>query len=444
MKGASLRKSQIVPLRGNASVRRGVRDSVVFLIFDQKSINLRARHETGARRLRIRMTPSKDLAIASIDRWLIRVPFRTDIVWGSGVRTGVTRLVVRLRTHGGLVGWGETICLLDAIPAVLDGAVIPHAIGHGVDEVERFHRHVLGAGYYHHKRAAVMAMCAVEMAMWDAFGKACGQPLYRLWGGGGRDRIPLAAYLLQNDPAKLVDDAKRYRNGGYQTYKLKIGYDERSDIELTRLVREAIGAEPPLRLDVNGAWTPGTAKRQCRRLLPYDPAYIEQPLELDDLAGHAALRASQPVPIALDESAYTLQDVGNIVRAQAADVILLDPHEAGGLWPTIKAAAIAESVGIPVTLHSGGELGLSQSAYLHLAASIPNLSLAIDNEIGHLSGDILTEPFRVDRGTLAVREGAGLGVDVDEAALERYRVDAIRGAYLDPGRPGWFPVKPAY
>ena len=385
-----------------------------------------------------------DLAIRSIRRFLVRVPVRTPIVWGSGVRTGVTRMLVEVATEGGITGWGETICLLDAIPAVLDRVVMPLAIGRGVDQVERFHRHVLGAGYYHHKRAAVMAMCAVEMAMWDAFGKACGQPLYRLWGGEWRTRIPLAAYLLQSDPAIVVEDARRYLDAGYETFKLKIGYDERSDIALTRSVREVIGADRPLRLDVNGAWTPGTAKRQLQRLLPYDPAYVEQPLELDDLAGHAALRVSQSVPIALDESAYTLQDVGNIVRAQAADVILLDPHEAGGLWQTVKAAAIAESVGIPVTLHSGGELALSQSAYLHLAASIPNMTLAIDNELAHLAGDISQQPFVIERGTLVVRDAPGLGVDVDPELVARYEVDDIRGAYLDPRRPGWFPTKPAY
>ncbi|MDH4182278.1 MAG: mandelate racemase, partial [Betaproteobacteria bacterium] len=140
------------------------------------------------------------LAIRSLRRFLVRVPVRTPIVWGSGVRTGVTRLLVELTTEGGVVGWGETICLLDAIPAVLDKVVMPLAVGRGVDEVERLHRHVLGAGYYHHKRAAVMAMCAVEMAMWDAFGKISGQPLFRLWGGLWRERIPLAAYLLQSDP----------------------------------------------------------------------------------------------------------------------------------------------------------------------------------------------------------------------------------------------------
>ncbi|MDH5287563.1 MAG: mandelate racemase/muconate lactonizing enzyme family protein [Betaproteobacteria bacterium] len=384
------------------------------------------------------------LAIRSLRRFLVRVPVRTPIVWGSGVRTGVTRLLVELTTEGGVVGWGETICLLDAIPAVLDKVVMPLAVGRGVDEVERLHRHVLGAGYYHHKRAAVMAMCAVEMAMWDAFGKISGQPLFRLWGGLWRERIPLAAYLLQSDPAIVAEDARAYLAQGYETFKLKIGYDERSDVELTRIVRAVIGPDRPLRLDVNGAWTPGTAKRQLQRLLPHDPAYVEQPLELDDLAGHAALRASQSVPIALDESAYTLQDVGNIVRAQAADVILLDPHEAGGLWQTVKAAAIAESVGIPVTLHSGGELALSQAAYLHLAASIPNMTLAIDNELQHLAGDVTARPFVIDRGALAVPQAPGLGVEVDLDLVRKHEVNDITGAYLDPRRPGWFPVKPAY
>ena len=384
-----------------------------------------------------------DLAIASIRRWLVRVPLRNPIVWGSGTRTGVTRVIVEVTTAGGIVGYGESICLLDAIPAVLDKIVMPLAIGKSVDQAESLYRHVLGAGYYHHKRAAVMALCAVEMAMWDAFGKACGQPLFRLWGGQWRQRVEICAYLLQSDAERCVADAVAFRDRGYTTFKLKIGFDEASDITLTRAIRDAVGAAP-LRLDVNGAWTPGTARRQLRKLAELDPYYVEQPLEHDDLEGHALLRQFQSVPIALDESAYTLNDVGNIVRAGAADVILLDPHEAGGLWQTVKAAGIAESVGIPVTLHCGGELGLSQAAYLHLAASIPNMTLAIDNERDYIAGDIIRDPFVVAAGHLDVPLGPGLGVDVDLDLLREFEVPDIKGAYLDPGRPGWFPNKPAY
>ena len=394
-----------------------------------------------------RATPAtaspSDLTIASIRRWLVRVPLKNPIVWASGTRSGVTRVVVEITTAGGITGYGESICLLDAIPAVLDHAVMPIALGKSVDQVEALYRHVLGAGYYHHKRAAVMALCAVEMAMWDAFGKACGQPLHRLWGGSWRKRIEICAYLLQSDPERCVADARDFQQRGYTTFKLKIGFDEPSDIALTRAVREAIGAAP-LRLDVNGAWTPGTARRQLRKLVEFDPFYVEQPLEHDDLAGHALLRQVQSIPIALDESAYTLNDVGNIVRANAADVILLDPHETGGLWQTVKAAAIAEAVGIPVTLHCGGELGLSQAAYLHLAASIPNMTLAIDNERDYIAGDIITDPFTVQGGQLDVPLRPGLGVDVDPGLLRQFEVPDIKGAYLDPRRPNWFPTKPAY
>jgi glucarate dehydratase len=180
------------------------------------------------------------------------------------------------------------------------------------------------------------------------------------------------------------------------------------------------------------------------KLKAFDLQYIEQPLELDDLHGHAELRRMQPIPVALDESAYTLADVGNIVRSSAADVILLDPHEIGGLWQTIKAAAIAESVGIPVTLHSGGELGFSQAAYVHLAVSIPNMTIAIDSERAYLSDDVVLAQPPLINGAFEVPNEPGLGVAPDFAKIERYQTSVIQGAYLDASRPGWFSTKPAY
>lgn len=383
------------------------------------------------------------MKITKIDHWLVRMPLAETILWGSGKRSGTTRLIVRIETDAGVTGWGETISLIDAAPAVFARIVAPLAIGYLVADVERLHRNVLGAGYYHHKRAAVMAIAALEMAMWDALGRRAGLPLWALWGGRWRERVAASAYIFVNDPAKVADTARRFLDQGFETFKIKIGVSMESDLPLVEAVRSVVGRRD-VRADVNGAWTPGTARRQLARLAPYDLAYVEQPLELDDLAGHAELRRCQLVPIALDESAYTLTDVGNIVRAGAADVVLLDPHEAGGLWQVIKQAAICESVGIPVTLHSGGELALSQAAYVHLAASIPNMSLAIDTEQTYLGGDIASDGPKLRDGGFGLPDRPGLGVEPDIAAIERYQVDAISGAYLDPGRPGWFPVKPAY
>ncbi|MEJ1160561.1 mandelate racemase/muconate lactonizing enzyme family protein [Prosthecomicrobium sp. N25] len=381
--------------------------------------------------------------IARIDHWLVRMPFAETIHWGSGARSGTTRLVVRLETRDGGVGWGETISLLDAVPAVFARAVAPLAAGMNVADAERLHRKVLGAGYYHHKRAAVMAIAALEMAMWDALGRRAGLPLHALWGGLWRDRVEASGYIFVSRPSDVRDAAKRFLDAGFSTFKIKIGVSMESDVPLVDAVRSVVG-ERDVRADVNGAWTPGTAKRQLARLAPYNLAYVEQPLELDDLQGHADLRRATPVPIALDESAYTLSDVGNIVRLGAADVVLLDPHEAGGCWQVVKQAAICEAVGIPVTLHSGGELALSQAAYVHLAAALPNMTLAIDTEQTYLAGDIAPNGPRLDRGAFPVPQAPGLGVDPDVGLLERYRVDGISGAYLDPARPDWFPVKPLY
>lgn len=383
------------------------------------------------------------MRIIKVDHWLIRMPFTEDIMWGSGRRIGTTRLICRIETDAGIVGWGETIALIASVQAVFADIVAPLAIGYPVTDAERFHRHVLGAGFYHHKRAAVMAICAMEMAMWDVLGKKAGLPLYALWGGRWREDVEAAAYLFTNEPTGLSERLKRFLDAGYTTFKVKVGFDERSDITLAETARTVIG-DYPLRLDVNGAWNPATAKRQLEKLKAVDPSYVEQPLELDDLAGHAALVAHSPVPIALDESAYTLSDVGNIVRAGAADVVLLDPHEAGGLWQTIKAAAICESVGIAVTLHSGAELALSQSSYIHLAASIPNMSIAIDTERAYLGGDISPNPPLLKHGRFQVPEAPGLGVEVDIDMLAKYQVDGIAGAYLDTSRKDWFPIKPAY
>src|SRR3569833_2860095 len=115
------------------------------------------------------------------------MPFTEDILWGSGRRIGTTRLICKIETDQGIIGWGETISLIAAVPAVVADIVAPLAVGYEVSDVERFHRHVLGAGYYHHKRAAVMAIAALEMAMWDALGKQAGLPLHALWGGRWRN-----------------------------------------------------------------------------------------------------------------------------------------------------------------------------------------------------------------------------------------------------------------
>ncbi|MBX3740003.1 MAG: mandelate racemase/muconate lactonizing enzyme family protein [Akkermansiaceae bacterium] len=390
------------------------------------------------------MNPSPT-TITAISCWKVFVPFVHQVEWSAGTRPGITRLVVKVETADGTIGIGETICLLEFIEPVLRKTVIPLAIGEDACDIERLLRKTEGAGYYHHKRAVTMARAAVEMACWDIVGKQAGMPLHRLWGGKYRAQVPIIGYIQSADPAVAAREAADFASRGFGTLKLKLGMGEALDIELVRAVRDGAGPSTRIRGDANGAWTIGTAKRQLRKLEPFDLEYVEQPLPLEDLQGHAHLRKNTCIPIALDEAAYTLQDVHAIIAAEAADVVVIDPHEAGGLIQARKQAALCEAAGIPVTLHSGGECGVSMAAYLHFAASVPNLSLAIDTQYPNLSADIIPERFDWSCGWMEpVTTKPGLGVDLNESAVARLQSDVIPNPYLDPRRPDWFGTKPAY
>lgn len=372
------------------------------------------------------------------------VPFHRANVWSAGVRPGTTRLLVRVETADGTVGCGETICLLEFVEPVLTRTITPLAIGEDAFDIERLVRKVEGAGYYHHKRAMVAALAGFEMALWDIVGKKAGLPLYKLWGGAFRRAVPMIAYLMGSDLDRLAAEAANYVAQGFGTIKLKIGIDEESDIEIVRVVREAVGPKVKIRADVNGAWTIGTGKRQLKKLEVYDLEYLEQPLPLEDLKGHAYLRRMTTIPIALDESAYTLQDVLSIIRHEAADVVLIDAHEAGGLQQARKAAAVCEAAGLPVTLHCGGELGISTAANLHLATTIPNLLLAVDSQYHNQTDDVIAESFTYHQGAMTAPAAPGVGVQLDSRKVERYRTAIIPSPYLDPKNPGRFPAKPQY
>jgi len=335
-------------------------------------------------------------------------------------------LICEITTADGVKGDGETICLLDFVPVVFEKLVAPIGMGLKVTDVERLTRAAEGAGYYHHKRALVFALSALEMAMWDARGKIAGLALHELWGGAYRQRIEICAYVYISDAEKVAEELIAYRDQGFTSFKLKVGLDPEQDVALVRKARETLGPSANLRVDPNGAWTPATAKRMIAKLAPFDLQYIEQPLPVEDIAGAARLAASSSIPICIDEGAYTLQETMS------------------GLLQCLKTGAVCEASGIHVGMHSGGELGLTQAAYLHLAASMPNAKIALDTIYQHHADDILKDPIRFEDGHAAVPTGPGLGVEVDLDKVEGYRTDVITSPYLNPDQPDWFAEKPAF
>ncbi len=344
-------------------------------------------------------------------------------LWDLGVDTTVFSTVVKLTTDTGLTGWGYVGPNLPPPPRVvtmLETEIQPLLLGRSPYDVEKI------VGSYLETFPAkwtlettTMAVAGVEIACWDIIGKSLNAPLYKLLGGKVRDRIETAAtlrYRQRTDEAQVATDARAAVDEGYRTLILKEASPELA-VAYIAAIREAVGNGIQLRVDPNQAWSLPTAKRTLRKLEAYDLECIEQPIFRWDMDGLAQLRQAVSTPIMMDEGATTIYRVLEAVKKEAVDMISFDPVRMGGISYFKKACAIAEAAGIPVVLHWTGDGGIGTAAWLHLAASTPNLSLA--HHIG-LDDSLISKPFTYQLPFIEVPEGPGLGIAVDEETLARH------------------------
>jgi L-alanine-DL-glutamate epimerase-like enolase superfamily enzyme len=323
-------------------------------------------------------------------------------------------ILVRLESDTGLVGWGETP--VDWINKSFEGTpedmMRRQAVGRDPFDLE---------AWYAENTLGPFLSSGVEMAMWDLMGKAANVPLYKLLGGAVRKRIELAACMgiRPYDEAKAI--ARQYVEQGFTTLKTKAGRRAEEDLEMVRGIRDGVGDKLKLRIDPNMGYAPEVAFPLARDLEKYQLEYFEQPMPLGLIADHARLRRHSSTPIGLNESVTTPDVVLQILQLHAADVILPDTYQCGGIWNVKKIAALAEAADVPCVFHCAHDLGLKTAAMLHVVASSPGFTLANDCTYYGLEDDILTSPHRIERGYMAVAEAPGLGVTVDEQKVAKYR-----------------------
>jgi L-alanine-DL-glutamate epimerase-like enolase superfamily enzyme len=263
----------------------------------------------------------------------------------------------------------------------------------------------------------------IELALWDLRGKAFGRSVAELLGGVLRPRVALAACMGIQSYERAGEMARWYVEQGFTTLKTKAGSDMREDLEMVRGVRDAVGDRLKLRIDPNRAYSPSQAAELCRELEQYDLEYLEQPIPAEPLADAAWLRHQTRVPIALNESVVDPASVLAILRADAASHILPDTHIAGGIGTCVEIGHLCAAAGLPCIMHCGHDLGPKTAAMLHVAAACPAYTLPNDSTYYGLADDVLTEPFQIERGSIAVPTRPGLGIEVDREKLRKYRID---------------------
>jgi L-alanine-DL-glutamate epimerase-like enolase superfamily enzyme len=262
----------------------------------------------------------------------------------------------------------------------------------------------------------------VEMAMWDLMGQATRQPLYKLLGGAVRKNIELAACMgiRPYDEAKVI--ASQYLEQGFTTLKTKAGRRAEEDLEMVRGIRDGVGDRLKLRIDPNMGYAPEVAFPLAKDLEKYNLEYFEQPMPFSLIGEAARLRKITTTPIGLNESVTTLDIVLQILQLGAADVLLPDTYQCGGILGVKKVATLAEAAGVTCVFHCAHDLGLKTAAMLHVVASSPGFTLANDCTYYGLVDDIIAPLHRIEKGHMPVPEGPGLGVMVDEKKVAKYRV----------------------
>jgi muconate cycloisomerase len=370
------------------------------------------------------------MRIAELRRTAVAVPQRRR--YGSSWRRSghgagaLQAVLVEVVTDEGLVGIGEapvvfagsaevTLAMVDAVAPLLVGA---DPLDH--DVLRR--RLYAETGMAHlGTQGTSWGLAGIDTALWDLAGRIAGQPLHRLWGGAWRERSGFHADLVPDEPARMAEDAQAWVARGFRTLYLKGGFAPELDEARVKAVREAVGDGPRLRIDANGAWSPGLAVRLLRRLAAYDLEFAEQPLPPGDPAELARLRARVPVPILAHESSLSVEGTLAVVRHGAADAVQLDPRFDAGIAGARTAAQIAEVAGLPALTHTFGELGVGTALMLHLHAAHRNMVLDNQTYYPNLTDDVIAGgPLAFDGCELAVPTGPGLGVELDRDRVAHY------------------------
>lgn len=341
-------------------------------------------------------------------------------------------LIAEVFTDSGLVGIGNAALAPQVTKQVIDSSLAPLLLGQDPWDIEFLWQHMYRKTMaFGRKGIGMVAISALDIALWDLLGKSARQPVYRLLGGKTKQRIPVYASRLYSTPLdELAAEAKRYIDDGYRAMKLRFGWGPadgaagmQRNVELVRAVRETVGAEIDIMADAYMGWTLDYAKRMLPLLEPFHLRWLEEPVIPDDIHGYAELRQRTSIPIAGGEHEFTLYGFRELLEARAVDYIQFDTNRVGGISQARKISALAEAHSIPVVPHAG------QMHNYHVVMASLNSPIAeyfppVDVEVGNeLFWYIFNGEPRAKDGFIELDENTpGLGLTVNEQALAKFEV----------------------
>ncbi len=380
--------------------------------------------------------------VATVECFGLEAPLDTPFAYSQAWVTKRRAVLVRLETEDGTEGWGELFCqvppaIYTTLVAELFAPLLLGADPWDRDAIwQRLYNATLDCGQ---RGLVVGALSALDIALWDLVGKGCGQPVHRLLGGLSRPALTTYATGLYRTPGDdwtpaLAEEARGYVAAGFRTLKMKVGFGVGRDVAAVRAVRAAIGPDIALAVDANHAYRPMQAVALGHSLAPHDIAWFEEPVSPEDIAGYAAVRARQPLPVAGGELSTTRYGFRALLEGGATDILQPDLGLCGGLSEGRAIAELARTWGVACWAHVWGT-GVARAAAMHYLGWLPAQIAADEHDPPLLEWDCTPNPLREEitpdarapvGGVIAVPTGPGLGATVDRAAVARYQVAHAR------------------
>ncbi|UHQ98487.1 mandelate racemase/muconate lactonizing enzyme family protein (plasmid) [Natrinema zhouii] len=376
---------------------------------------------------------------------LAAIPLSHDLEPGRafggsrGMTDSRSTTLVRLETDDGTVGWGEAFASPRAVAALIEDEFADAILGSSPIEAESLADRVYTGdiGGYHAAREALAqsALSAVEVAMWDLRGKAAGLPVHELLGGQRVESVvPYAStmYLTEwgEDPADPMEVAAA---DGFTAAKIKIGGGREDDRCRVEIAREILGDDAHLMVDYNGNYTPRQAIASIRDLEPYDITWVEEPVPPENYSGYREIRDRVDVPLAAGEAHYGRFEFTRLLEEGLVDVIQPNLGRCGGFAEARFVAKLATTANAIVRPHvwnsaigtaAALQFAASLSSYPHAQGMEPDPVLfEFDRSENPLRHELLESPLDPTGGTLAVPQSPGLGIEVDETAVDRFRLE---------------------
>jgi L-alanine-DL-glutamate epimerase-like enolase superfamily enzyme len=349
-----------------------------------------------------------DTTITAIRTTMLRVPWPQD-PWLKGHAFGEVRnlLVLDVEAQGGITGMGYLLLfrpIMRTIAACLEETVIPRLIGKDASAVEAIWQDLWRSSVtYGRGGITTMAMSLLDIALWDALGKRARLPLHRLW-GHFRGSLPVygSGCFRGSGGDGMIAKALNYKARGYRAIKMQVAHtaDLLTDLDNVKRMREALGPDIAIMIDVNMGWTADIAIQMGRKFQDYDVYWLEEPVTPDDFAGYLRIAEALDLRIVGGESHFTRFDLKPFFENPLLPILQPDPMR-GGLTDLRKVAAIADTWGMTLAPHLFPELNVQ------LLASIPN-GLWIE-DMG-ISDDLWIEPVAVVNGMITAPERPGHGL----------------------------------